>query len=193
MSKLLINIRGTNGSGKSTVPIQMYNLDDSKYELGDKGRMITVYPKFKFITVGTYHNKTGGMDTIDNNADTMAAVHLALEKGEELGYDVIMEGIMSSTVKSTYLNLFKEVQQTTNFKPVVLFYNPPFELCLERIYRRNGGKAIREGLVANKYKAIANQPPYFRENGIEAHVVDNSKLTPEGLLHAFLRAIEKWR
>ena len=192
MSKLIINIRGTNGSGKSTVPLQMYATDDSKYtESCGKDYTLTIFPKYKFIALGSYHNKTGGLDGIGSTANIKAALKAAKELSNKLGYHILMEGILASTVKSTYLTMFQEAQQE-GFYPVVLIYTTPPEVCIQRVYARNGGKPIKEGLVMDKYDTVMRQYDYFNSNGVVAKKINNTNTAKELMLTKFMSAVERW-
>lgn len=191
MNNLIINIRGTNGSGKSTVPLQMYATDDSKY-VKDFGEFkLTIFPKYKFIALGSYHNKTGGLDGIGSTANIREALETAKKLSYKTGYHIIMEGILASTVKSTYLTMLQQAKED-GFTPIVLIYTTPPEVCVPRIYARNGGKPIKEGLVMDKYKTIMRQYDYFNSNGITAKKIDNTNTPKELMLKKFLGAVERW-
>lgn len=191
-NQLVINIRGTNGSGKSTVPLQMYEIDGSKYTIEHgKDYKLTVFPKYKFIALGSYHNKTGGLDGIRTTDLIEEALVEAMEIAKEKGYHILMEGILASTVKSTYLKFLKK-SQAEGFKPIVLIYTTPPEVCIPRIYARNGGKPIKESLVVNKYNTVMRQYDYFNENGIEAKKVNNTNTPKPLMLKRFLGAVERW-
>ena len=65
MSKrMLVNIRGCNGSGKSTIPMSMIDDPDMFVQelLGSDGKKIsalTIFPSYGWVALGTYFNKTG--------------------------------------------------------------------------------------------------------------------------------------
>lgn len=191
MNKLIINIRGTNGSGKSTVPLQMYETDNSKQVISYGEFKLTIFPKYKFIALGSYHNKTGGLDGIGSTELIKEALDEAMEMAEERGYHILMEGILASTVKSTYLNMLLKAKDA-GFKPIVLIYTTPPEVCIPRIYARNGGKPIKEGLVMDKYNTVMRQYDYFNENGVIAKKVNNTNTPKELMLTKFLGAVERW-
>ena len=64
---IIVNLRGTNGSGKSSIPMSM--LDDPEMYVVEKPykgklrKIATVFPSYGWIAMGTYFNKTGGIDT----------------------------------------------------------------------------------------------------------------------------------
>ena len=114
MSKrMLVNIRGCNGAGKSTIPMAMMDDPDMFVQelVGSDGKKIsalTVFPTYGWVALGTYFNKTGGLDTLKNNEITRMTLYAALDLFPE--YDVLMEGIMASTIRSTYIDLFHEIE-----------------------------------------------------------------------------------
>lgn len=180
--RLILNIRGTNGSGKSSIVMSM--LDDpnmyviSKPYQGRSRNIATVFPQYGWVALGTYFNKTGGMDCFPNNELTKKAFWYVLKKFPQ--YNLVMEGIISSTIFSTYETLFKEAQEKyPDTKVVVLRLAPPVEVCLQRIQKRNGGKPIKEKLVSDKYHMIERACNKFKAAGIRMIIWDNTKPIPE--------------
>lgn len=176
--KYILNIRGTNGSGKSTIPMSM--MDDpemfviTKPYQGKPTKIATVFPSYGWIALGTYFNKTGGLDRFKNNEIIQKAFWYVLKKYPE--YNLLMEGIISSTIFSTYFELFKKAEKRySDRKTVILLLNPDVEICLERIQQRNGGKPIKEDLVRNKANMILRACKKFKEAGIEVIRWNNSE------------------
>ena len=128
---MIVNIRGCNGSGKSTIPMSMMELDPEfeviKLGVGKTGKpcspALTVFHKLKWVALGTYFNKTGGMDTYANNADTKKALEYALEHYPD--YDIVMEGVIASTIKSTYAELFQKLEEEGHQVLIMAFVPPP--------------------------------------------------------------------
>lgn len=194
--KLLVNIRGCNGAGKSTIPMSMLNdpemfVEELKYSDGKKIGALTVFPSYGWVTLGTYFNKTGGLDGIRNMECTKTILYAAL--GLYPDYDILMEGILCSTVFSSYSNLFHEIENQTNRQVMILSLLPPLETCLERIQNRNGGKPIKEDLVAGKRGSVARSHEKFKQEGFICIKVDSSRIHKERMLKAFLKTVEKHR
>jgi predicted ABC-type ATPase len=195
---MVVNIRGCNGSGKSTIPMSMMEVDPD-FEVVYLGvsktgkpcsPALTIFHKLGWIALGTYFNKTGGMDTYKNNADTLMALMYALKNYPE--YDIVMEGVIASTIKSTYAELFQELEEDGH-QVLVMAFLPPLEVCLERIQQRNGGKPIKEELVASKWRSVYKGVEYFRESGLTCLMIDTSKCAKERMLKNFLRTVDKYR
>ena len=180
--KWLINIRGCNGSGKSTIPMSMMDDPDmyivEKPYKGKPRKTFTVFPNYKWVALGSYHNKCGGLDGFVDTAMIIKATWYAVKKFPE--YNIIMEGVIPSTVFSTYAKLFQEIQEKyPERKVIVVNLLPPVEECLRRIQQRNGGKPIKEDLVANKWATVANNADKFTQAGILSLKWDNSHIVPK--------------
>lgn len=174
---LLVNIRGTNGSGKSTIPIAMKD-DPDMYEIskpykGKLKKILTVFPNYGWVALGTYTRQVGGLDQFPNKAFTEKVLDYALKKFPE--YNILMEGILAATTYSTYADLFKRMQEKYKVQPVIYYLMPPVEICIERIKKRNGGKTFKEDLVRAKYGTMVRGIEKFvRDGSFPVFVVDNS-------------------
>ena len=192
--RLLVNIRGTNGSGKSTIPISMKD-DPDTYEVirpyqGKHKTILTVFPNYGWVALGDYRNPTGGLDKFPNKAFTEKVLHYAIKKFPE--YNVLMEGILASTTYSTYAQMFKEVQELYGIQPVVYYLMPPVEVCIERIKQRNGGKDFKENLVYDKYRMMERGIEKFkRDQEFPVVTVDNSNLDKKLVLKQFFSELEE--
>lgn len=198
MRRTLVNIRGCNGAGKSTIPMSM--MDDPEmyvHEIrgsdGKRMSAITVFPTYGWVALGTYFNKTGGMDTLRNNEITRMTLYAALDGFPE--YDVLMEGIMASTIRSTYIDLFHEVQEYygDDLIIIVLSLLPPVEVAISRVYSRNGGKPINEEAVRGKWETVARNVSAFGEAGFNSLRVNSAKVPKEKMLSAFFKTVRKVR
>lgn len=181
-NRMLVNIRGCNGSGKSTIPMSMMDDPDmyvvEKPYQGKVKKILTVFPSYGWVALGTYFNKTGGLDCFPNNELTIKTLWYALKRFPE--YHILMEGVISSTVFSTYAQLFSQVQERYPERQVIIVsLLPPLDTCLERIQQRNGGKSIKEEQVASKWHTVARNADKFAEAGILSLKWDNSQVWPK--------------
>ena len=192
---MLVNIRGCNGAGKSTIPMSMMDdpamyVHEIKGSDGKRISAITVFPTYGWVALGTYFNKTGGMDTLRDNWTTRMTLYAALDGFPE--YNVLMEGIMASTIRSTYIDLFHEVEEYyDDLKVLVISLLPPIEVAISRVYSRNGGKPIQEDAVRGKWETVARNVSAFREAGFTSVRVDSSKVPKDKMLKAFLKTVRK--
>lgn len=194
--RLLVNIRGCNGAGKSTIPMSM--LDDPKMFIvskpyqGKEKEVLTVFPTYGWVALGTYKTKTGGLDKFPNNELTQKVLWYALKKFPE--YDILMEGVIASTVRSTYVNLFHEVERKYPERTVmILNLITPLDVCLQRIQLRNGGKSIKEEAVANKHKIVLRNIEKFKDEGFLSLGIDPSNTPKDKVLKKFLKIVDKYR
>lgn len=190
---LLVNIRGCNGSGKSTIPMLMLETDEYSFEVlwnyeGKSRTIATVFPTYQYIALGHYHSKCGGMDSMK----TTDEIRLAVELLWNLNYNIIMEGIMASTVRQTYVDLFSRLQKEQHIKREVIVYNiiPSLDTCLKRIQERNGGKPIKEEQVASKWKTVDNNVKHFEDAGFKSLRVTNEGVDKEKTLEWFFLQIK---
>lgn len=195
--RALVNIRGCNGAGKSTIPMSMMDdpgmyVHEIKGSDGKKISAITVFPSYGWVALGTYFNKTGGMDTLRNNDVTRMTLYAALDGFPE--YNVLMEGIMASTIRSTYIDLFHEVQEYygDELNIIILSLLPPVEVAISRVYSRNGGKPINEEAVRGKWEMVARNVSAFGEAGFTSLRVNSAKVSKDRMLSAFLKTVRKY-
>lgn len=188
----LVNIRGCNGSGKSTIPHSMIRLDKGTFEIlweyEGKNRVIaTVCPKFNFILLGNYHSKTGGLDTIYSTQEIKDATSVFWG----VNMNLLMEGVLASTVRQTYIDLYKGCNENSELKREIIIYNllPPLSVCLDRIQKRNGGKVIKEDMVELKWKTVSRNVEKFRQVGFNSIAFDNSTITIDQTLDYFFEGI----
>ena len=172
----LINIRGCNGSGKSTIPQQMIANDSNTFEVTwyPTSRMniaATVVPGFATIVMGKYHTKCGGLDTMKST--TM--VGTLLSALWDCDYDIIMEGIIASSVYQSYVDLFNSCIRSHSIQREVIIYNivTPLDVCLSRIAQRNGGKPIKDKYVMSKRNTVVNNSGKFVRDGFRSISVSN--------------------
>lgn len=194
--KLLVNIRGCNGAGKSTLPMSMMDdpnmfVEELRYSDGKRIGAITVFPSYGWVALGAYFNKTGGLDGIRNMECVKTTLYAAL--GMYPDYDIIMEGILCSTVFSSYSDLFHTIENQTGRQVMILSLLPPLEVCLERIQSRNGGKPIKEDLVAGKRASVARSHEKFKQEGFTCVKVDSSRVPKERMLNTFFKTVNKYR
>lgn len=186
----LINVRGGNGSGKSTIPALMLESDPDSFEVIWKYKnrresvICTVSPKYKFVIIGHYRVKSGGLDTLVNNQEMIDAVKVLWR----FKYHILMEGILASSLFKTYADFFKEME-TQEYRREVIIYNlvPPYSFCLDRIKERNGGKEVNLRLFQRKYNAVKANVQKFIDAGFKTIEFDTSTVARKDMLSEFLK------
>lgn len=164
-----INVRGTNGSGKTT-GLRKLVLDSDGYRVEpticqtDKD---TGKPKGKPIPVtilangvallGDYtpeaaNRTTAGCDRISRQEDTKNILkHIATLPGVRV---VLFEGIIVSTLFSGWQEFAEQVRREGNHQFIWAFLDTPLEDCLRRVQERNGGKPVDTKQISDKWRSI---------------------------------------
>jgi hypothetical protein len=170
---IVLNIRGTNGSGKTHLVRSLMKQVGSEphprrrnlfggdalsgpveyYVLGDGG-----------IVLGNYETNCGGCDTMGSFERIKGAIRARLY--EHPPY-LIFEGVVVSTVFNSWLEFSRSIGGMT-----WVFLSTPLDVCFERVYGRNRGARIGEDLVSEKYRAIDNVRLKAIEVGEKVSVLD---------------------
>lgn len=135
----IINIRGTSGSGKSTVArefLQRYPneplLDAKNKVLGYRVDLSSEGVQEPLYVVGRYTSPCGGGDTLRDEADAVAKCAAA----QHLGH-VLMERMLTSGSgpKGQFASAFAE-----NPDIIYAVLDTPLEVCLERVVQRRAAE-----------------------------------------------------
>ena len=161
---LIVNLKGCNGSGKSTIPKMMIEEEESLFLLTrnkeDKKPVATFCPTFNTVIIGTYFTACGGCDTLIPSEVQHIIAKLWLKD-----VNILFEGVIVGDIKSTFYELMKEFRGQAPRDVHFCFMGTPFKECLKRIQKRNGGKEIKTELVRQKYKNSVSQLRYYLEQG----------------------------
>lgn len=179
---MIVNLRGTNGSGKSTVPHTLIAQSKDAREVNlvgyttEKGaeRFVVGYHlrDLDLCIVGKYATACGGCDGVKTQDLICAAVIAA----SRVATNVLFEGVIVSTLFSRYLTLAKGFKKR-GFTWAYL--DTPLKTCLERIQKRNGGKEIKEDLVASKTRAIASTRVKAEVAGQRVKIINHKNAVAE--------------
>lgn len=141
---MIINIRGTSGSGKSTIVRHVMALYNMKARVMIKDRRqpfcyLLSNPKVEGATphlcvMGHYETSCGGCDTISKQADIFKAVR----HYDDQGFAVIFEGLLLSGEVTNTASLHHEGRQLYVFG----LDQVPVDVCLESV---NGRRKARLG------------------------------------------------
>lgn len=181
---MIINIRGTNGSGKTHLARQLIGADAQPVDLVWYDAPTKKAPDRKlsvegwgqpdaFFAVGSYKQGCGGMDTIPSFDLQQQAVLRAARWEGLAGHaprDIVCEGVLASTVAGSWLEFFRHFP-SAGHNVLIAYLDTPLELCLERITARQiaakgEAREIKTDLVANKIRAIEATREKFKAAGI---------------------------
>lgn len=153
----VLNLRGCNGSGKSFV---------ARALMGQAATYVPPRPMVApwyvgesgVIVVGKYTSPCGGCDSVHSQQDVIDAIFLNVGLAP-----IFFEGVIISTIFSTWLKVsegIRKLQERLGQRPeglVWAYLDTPFDVCLERVYLRNGGKPIKEDQVKGKWDSMRTQ------------------------------------
>lgn len=169
--KTFLNIRGTNGSGKSTLARRFFGEHDATVTLVDKefDRMRTkdgitlasesvrikvtgqVNPDTNTCVVGSYSTMAGGLDKVKYFTAQFAAIDAALALPDvDL---VVAEGVLASTVFGSWAEHSKRLIKEGHHV-VWAFMSTPVDVCVQRVFARNGGKPVKVDQIRDKHVQI---------------------------------------
>ena len=161
----VINLKGCNGSGKSTVPIGMINHDNKTVLLTmspeDKKPVATFCPTYDIVWLGTYLTACGGCDSLGDTQVVKQILKMLWKKDVHIGF----EGVIVGDIKSTFYEILQGFRSVHEREVSFCFMGTPLKECLRRIQVRNGGKEINTALVASKYKNSVTHLKFYLEQG----------------------------
>jgi predicted ABC-type ATPase len=161
----VINLKGCNGSGKSTVPIRMIKGDEQTVlitmSVDDKKPVATFCPQFQVVILGTYLTACGGCDSLGNTQ----VVKELLKKLWKKDVHILYEGVIVGDIKSTFYEVMIGFRNVHPRDVHFCFMGTKLEECLRRIQKRNGGKDINTDLVQQKYKNSVGHLKYYVAQG----------------------------
>lgn len=172
---MVINIRGTNGSGKSTTVRRLMSyLGDQHFTEVKHGR-VTCYEyhqsygdrgDVKIAVIGAYKTATGGCDTVKTQDEVCELVRTYASQG----WHVIFEGVVISTLHSRYSKLADELLAGYNIPTVFAYMDTPPERCLQNVKARRvaAGKpetGFNEQMVLDKYATIKKTAAKMADDG----------------------------
>lgn len=150
---MVIQLRGTNGSGKTWVVNQLFNAYEFKTIVNKYGEAMGYYAKeVNLFILGRYSNSCGGCDNIGSQDEICKRIRKAVRKG----WNVVFEGLLSSHLALRYVELYREMQGQ-GVECFFIFLDTPLEKCYENIMARreasgrNYSKLPRAYIQEDKY------------------------------------------
>lgn len=178
---MIINIRGTSGSGKSTITREIMKKFRNKVPYKEDGRKQPIgyvldYPYVGTIStlaiIGHYESDCGGCDTITK----MDHVFELIRQSDEAGHHVLYEGLLLSAEVNRTASLHTEGRRL-----LVYAIDLPVEECLRRVNGRRLAKAERTGReyrgdvnpknTESKHRGVQSSLKRLRDAGIPTSVM----------------------
>lgn len=169
---MVVNIRGTHGSGKSTLIFSLLSLMQVKEPLYRVGRRRPFgyncsYQGTAIWVPGSYETPTGGCDTISRVEDMFSSIRAALANGER----VLFEGILAQHSTGRLL----ELKQHTN-QLIVIVLATPLEQCIasvrERRAERGDDRPFDPKNVEKEYRSVISSTKRLRAEGVQVETLD---------------------
>lgn len=181
---MIINIRGTSGSGKSTVVTSLMDQASQKLRVMQKGRkqplgyIVTVPGATGRIAIpGHYETACGGCDTLPS----YDFIYQKVEGGILCEGHVVFEGLLVSEETKRMIELhkaWKEGRLPSRAEPRVIFVNTPVEVCLESIRTRRAARGderpLKEDNTRNRIATIVRACQKLGEAGIQVVETDRA-------------------
>ena len=136
---MIINIRGTNGSGKTYLVRGLIKRYHGKPLPDSKGKPAAYRLDGNIIVIGKYDVACGGADTLPkpDKRNSMDVVENAVRYYADLGYHVIFEGLIVSSVWGRWEKL------AADYPTIFIFLDGTPEYFMKRVKSRNGGKPLK--------------------------------------------------
>jgi len=170
---LIFNIRGTSGSGKTTIVRQIIDNYDIKPVLGmvpeGKKERIISYKSPLLTILGSYVNVCGGCDTFSWKG---AANYIEEEarRISGMGSNVLLEGLVQTAGRKRWEGVNQD-------HPVMwVFIDTPLEVCIERVLKRNGGREGKRNWenLRGTYADCLDQLEHVKKLGLNYAVLDHN-------------------
>lgn len=189
------NLRGTSGSGKSTIVRALMAKYSRKEEQFIAGRKQPISYKLyrdegaPLFVVGHYNTPTGGGDSVSQG---MVFIYEMVNKELDAGYDVILEGLVISS------DVTRAVDLKNRHELLIVELTTPIEMCLEGIRSRRAAscaiKSAKKGIeiipkevdpknTVAKMKQIVPQRKRFKAAGVDFRMLDRSEALKAVLVH----------
>lgn len=165
---MIVNVRGTNGSGKSTVVrefLKRFPYSEIYGKLGPRrpeAYRVQIDAKRALYIIGPYQTATGGVDALGLRVPDLIKM---IERYAKLGH-VLFEGVVIST---TFGELGEWMANRKRDDVLVCFMNTPLEDCLKGLKARGANTGTAH--VEEKFWVIKRVRDMFNEQGISTLIL----------------------
>ena len=166
---MIINIRGTSGSGKSTIVREIMKQYPTVCKVKEDGRKrplsySCVKPMHRpLMVLGHYETPCGGCDTITS----MDKIYALVRHAHEEGYDVLYEGLLLSAEVNRCQQLHED-----GLPLLVIGLDVPLQECIDSVNARRWAKdpekpGVNPKNTESKHKGTKRSMERFKEAGVQ--------------------------
>lgn len=189
----IVQIKGANGSGKTTIAKQLIACSERVLvRLNKQGKpYATILPDLGWIVIGHYNpsSKMGGCDNMPDIASIKFAIRHCLALYPNY-YAMLFEGMMISTIKSTFYEYLLGLEKKNGIEPLFVILDTITDSCLKRISGRGTMKPnLKVENIASKVESIKRHALTYDQKYVRWMDVDHIK--PESMLPEFLSVIDE--
>lgn len=187
---MIIQLRGTNGSGKTWIVKQVMNTYEFKTIVNRDREIMGYYSKeINLFVVGRYTNSCGGCDNIHTQDEICARIYKAASKG----WNVLFEGLLPSHLASRFVKLYKDMQEQS-VDCYFIFLTTPLEQCYENIMARRKASGRRSTKEPRAYITEYNNVVKSMHNMEKQGVPKSSllELSAQEALYFITEKMEGW-
>lgn len=175
MVRMVVQLAGTSGSGKSTALKHIWNNSENRKSIWLEDYPVlsistadaTFFEEYNVLVVGSYHNDCGGCDKVTGNGGLAKVNHVIdtlLQKEEFEDTLLIFEGLLMGS----YVNMTKvaDICDQHEVPYMVIHCDPPELFSIQRVQNRNGGKELRrtDSLVGRARSLRRIMPKFALDN-----------------------------
>ncbi len=176
---MIVNIRGTNGSGKTHIVRELLRKYPVENVLDERGKIVGHHLGKNVYVVGAYREETtcGGCDTIQelDGVKSQDRVCQYVEIVARLGFSVLFEGLIVSSVLERYYTLAGNLREGFSNKArwVWAFMDTPPDVCIAQVLKRNGGKPFKTENLLAKVRVMERSIEKLKKRGEEVIMIDH--------------------
>jgi len=172
---VIINIRGTSGSGKTHLVRQVMDCYGSRVPYREEGRKQPIGYTFhrgergrSLAVIGHYETACGGCDTIAK----MERIFELVKASAAQGFDVIFEGLLISADVNRHVELHKWcLEKFHGPRLEVVALTTPLQTCLDSVNARRHARnpdlpPVKEANTISKFNGVRKSLERLRADGV---------------------------
>jgi deoxyadenosine/deoxycytidine kinase len=189
----IVQIKGANGSGKTTIAKQLinYSANTKALKLAKTRKVFaTALDDIGWVILGKYpeDSKMGGCDNFKTIEEVKRGIRVAIQARPDAW--VMFEGMMISTIKSTFYDMLLQIEEARpKIHPLFVILNATPQGCLNRLAGRGTMKSnLKVENIENKCKQVIRHAKTYDQKYVRWIDVETTPLERMGL--EFLRAVD---